>query len=52
MFFPNHQGLMVSDGILEKHQGSSSEDDLQLHPPTNLFWEGEKDPLDRLCSDL
>ena len=52
MFFPDHQGLVVFDGILGKHQGNSSEDDLQLYPPTNLSWEGGKDLLDRLCSDL
>ena len=40
---------MVSDGILGKYQESSSEDDLQLHPPVDLFWEMERDPLDRLC---
>ena len=52
MFFPDHRGLVVSDGILGKHQGNSSDDDLQLHPPTDLSYEGENDPLDRLCSDL
>ena len=52
MFFPDHRGLVVSDGILIKHQGNSSEDDLELHLPTDLSWEWERDPLDRLCSDL
>ena len=52
MFSSDHQGQVVFDGILRKHQGNSSEDDLRLHPPIDLSEEGGKDLSDRLCSSL
>ena len=37
MFSPEREvGIVVFDGILRRHQGNSSEDDLDLHPPIDL----------------
>ena len=52
MFSPDRLKPVVSDGILGRHQGNSSEDGLLLHPPTDLSEEGGKDFSDRLCLSL
>ena len=52
MFSPDRLGLVVFDGILGKHQGNSSVDDLRLHSPIDLSEEGGKDLSDRLYSSL
>ena len=52
MFSPDHQGLVVFDGILRKHQGNSFKSDLLLRPPIDISEEGGNDLLDRLCSSL
>ena len=52
MFSLDCQGPVVFDGILEKRQGNSFKDDLQVHAPINLSEEGGKDLSDRLYSSL
>ena len=52
MFSPDCLRPVVSDGILGRRRGNSSEDDLLLRPPTGRSKEGGKDLSDKLCSSL
>ena len=52
MFSLERLRLVVSDGILERHQGNSFEDGLPLCRLTDLSEEGGKDLSDSLCSSL
>ena len=51
-FFLDLPRLKVSGGSLERRPKSSSEDDLQWHPPFGLFKAWGMDLLGRPCSDL
>ena len=51
-FFPDLPRLKVSGGSLKRRPKSSSEDDLQWHPPFGLFKAWGMDLLGRPCVDL